>query len=482
MRIRHIQYLLILFLCSCGNGSNTSTDSNLKHTFLKEFNLVNPGIRGVWKSFGNGYILDANEDSISLYSYTKNYCYQDHNQYLTELLNSTALFSESNDTLKIFLHDFGEKTQRLQTSNNFVRINQLPSNCLELSQSQNGDPEFLFDLFLETLESNYAFSAERNIDWSNTRAKYQPQITDKTNLDSLLQMMGEIVTLTKDQHTKIIAKDGRQLQYSVTPSAEKVWRSFKAQDQINNVDAYFDLFFETNYRNISDSLLGGEGHKVANGKIEWGLINEKIGYINIHSLTGFASNDLQRKQHLDTLNYHISKAVNALDHTDALILDVSFNFGGYDAAGLTIAGYFTDIPVLAYSQYNFYDGVFYKGGDQYIYPSESNNYTKPVYLLTTDISRSAAETFAMQMKVLPHVTLAGTPSLGILSGMLGKNIGDFYLTCSNEKYVSPEGKSYEVNGVEVDIPIEVFHHGDVFNGHKSAVRKIVDIIESTIAD
>jgi carboxyl-terminal processing protease len=238
----------------------------------------------------------------------------------------------------------------------------------------------------------------------------------------------------------------------------------------------------TNYQNIYDSLLGGEGHKVANGKIEWGLINKKIGYINIHGLTGFASNELPRKQHLDTLDYHLNQAVNALQHTDAIIIDLSFNFGGYDAAGLTIAGYFTDQPVMAYSPFTFYDGEFYKGSDVYVNPSPSINYTKPVYLLTTDISRSAAETYAMQMKALPHVTLAGTPTLGILSGMLGKNIGDFYLTCSNEKYVSPEGKSYEVNGVEADIPIEVFPHGDVFNGHKRAVRKLVDIIEGTMAD
>jgi C-terminal processing protease CtpA/Prc len=44
----------------------------------------------------------------------------------------------------------------------------------------------------------------------------------------------------------------------------------------------------------------------------------------------------------------------------AIIVDVSFNFGGYDAAGLTISSYFTDKPVPAYTAYKFQEGVYLK--------------------------------------------------------------------------------------------------------------------------
>jgi hypothetical protein len=41
----------------------------------------------------------------------------------------------------------------------------------------------------------------------------------------------------------------------------------------------------------------------------------------------------------------------------------------------------------------------------------------------------------------------------------------------------PNGKYYEVSGVEPDIKITVFNKENIFGGHKNAVRRIVEIIE-----
>ena len=84
----------------------------------------------------------------------------------------------------------------------------------------------------------------------------------------------------------------------------------------------------------------------------------------------------------------------------------------------------------------------------------------------------------MQMKTLPNVKLVGTNTLGILSDMLGKSIGEYYLTLSNEKYLTPASDMYEVKGVNVDIPLTVFPKENMFNGHKDAVRQVIKIIES----
>jgi carboxyl-terminal processing protease len=194
-------------------------------------------------------------------------------------------------------------------------------------------------------------------------------------------------------------------------------------------------------------------------------------------LTGFASDTLSRKQHLDTLDFYMTKIIESLQDKKAVIVDISFNFGGYDAAGLTISSYFTDKPVPVYTKYIFQNGRFLKGTDYTINPSSKYHFTKPVYLLTTDISRSAAESFAMQMKALPNVTLVGTNTLGVISDMLGKTIGDFYLTLSNEKYLTPKGNMYEVKGVDVDIKLPVFPKANMFNGHRDAIRQIIKIIE-----
>jgi len=221
----------------------------------------------------------------------------------------------------------------------------------------------------------------------------------------------------------------------------------------------------------------GNGKKTANGQIEWGSLSKSIGYISIYSFTDFVTGEVSRKQQIDSVYNAMDQIITALADKDALIVDVSFNFGGYDAASLAIAGFFTNQPTLAYTSQVYNNGRFYDESKVYVYPAGIMRYMKPVFLLMTDISRSAAEGFVMAKKALPQVKLAGTNTMGIQSSMLGKSIGDFYSTSSNQRLLDPQSKFYEVTGVEPDIQLNVFSKENVFGGHKEAVRLIVNMIE-----
>jgi len=437
-------------------------------------------IIGMWKSIGDGYLLKIDDKAITLYSYTSKYCYKEQNAYIIDLLNNSSKFylNPTRDTLSIYLQDFGDKTKTLQDEKRFYKLKALPDNCASLTETQLNDPEYLFELFWSTLKENYAFAKERNLDWDKIYKDYRQKINSQTNKTDLFNLLGDIVMLTKDQHTKIISADDKTRQYSDVPTALLLAEVFKKQNTVKDFNEYINQFFKTNYDNISKDLLKGKGKKVANGKIEWGDVTTDVGYIHLHSLTGFASSSVPRKQHLDTLNFYMNRIIKSFQNKKAIIVDISFNFGGYDAAGLTISGYFTDKPVQAYTKYIFQNGSFYKGTEYFISPSDKYQFTKPVYLLTTDISRSAAESFAMQMKALPNVKLVGTNTLGIISDMLGKSIGDYYLTLSNEKYVTATGETYEVKGVDVDIKLTVFPKDNMFNGHTGVVRQLIKIIEN----
>lgn len=434
---------------------------------------------GFWKSIGDGYLLKVESGTITLYSYTSRFCYEEQNAYLTDLLNNTSrvFLSPGRDTLLVYLHDFGSRTKTLQAEKRFLKISSLPENCVSAKEKELNDPEYLFELFFSTLMENYAYAKERNLDWTTIYSSYRPKITSTTTPNELFSVMGEIVTLTRDQHTKIISKEEGTRQYSGVPSALLLGEVFREQDSVKNFNEYISSFFKANYDNITDDLLQGKGKKVANGKIEWGDVAPDIGYIHLHSLTGFASNSLPRSQHIDTLNFYMEQIMRSFQRKKAIIIDVSFNFGGYDAAGLCISAYFTERPTPVYTKFIYQDGSFYKGKKFIVNPSAQYRFTKPVYLVTSDITRSAAETFAMQMKALPNVKLAGTNTLGITSDMLGKSIGEYYLTLSNEKYLTPAGEMYEVKGVDVDIPIVLFSKENMFNGHRDAVRKVIKVIE-----
>ena len=445
---------------------------------------INSSIKGVWKSIGNSYLLDARYDSVILYSTTSQHCYPERNEYLSGLINTFAQFdlNAKRDTLSLYLQDFGERTRLLQSESKYYRLPSLPGNCAPLTEAQKADPEFLFNLFWLTLRENYANANERNMDWNEIYLKYRPQVSKLSTKYDLFDIMGQIVTLTKDQHTKIIAENGDTKQYRGEPSSRLLKESFENQDTIKTFNEYIDRFFQTNYQNISNHILHCKGKKVANGKIEWGDVTPSIGYISIYSLTRFTSDDIPRGQQLDTLNIHLGEIMKAFQNKKAIIVDVSFNFGGYDAAGLTIAGYFTNTQLQAYTAYKFQGGKLYRGTTFSVAPASRYNFTKPVYLLTTDISRSAAESFALQMKTLPNVTAVGTNTLGILSSMLNKSIGEFMLTISNEKYITPDGKTFEVSGVDPDIRLEVFTKQNMFNGHLDAVKKIVNLIDDQVKE
>jgi len=82
------------------------------------------------------------------------------------------------------------------------------------------------------------------------------------------------------------------------------------------------------------------------------------------------------------------------------------------------------------------------------------------------------------MKANSNVKLVGTNTLGILSSMLGKSIGSFYCTLSDQRLIQPNGKYYEASGVEPDIKMTIFTKENIFGGHKATVRKIVQMMDN----
>ncbi|MEL6306065.1 MAG: S41 family peptidase, partial [Bacteroidota bacterium] len=357
---------VISFFLGCAPKEGIPT---LQSTVLESANTINPLIQGVWKSIGNGYYLEAREEGISLYSYTESFCYKEKNDYLEGLLNSQSQFILHKDTLGIYLADFGDKTQILQTKKDFVKVDGLPAHTIEFSEVTELSPEKSLKLYLETMQENYAFTAERNLNWKQLHDRYKDSVS--SGKEALFHTMGKIATLTKDQHTKVISENGKSLQYRITPSAEIVRETFEEQSETTQLGAYFDLFFDTSYRNISDSLLQGKGRKIANDKIEWGPLSENIGYIHIHSFAGFLGKDFSRKQQIDSLNLQMQGIIETFQNKDAIIIDVSFNFGGYDATALTIASYFTDTPVFSHTSQVYNNGEFHDEDTVVIYPADS---------------------------------------------------------------------------------------------------------------
>ncbi|MEE8307959.1 MAG: S41 family peptidase, partial [Gammaproteobacteria bacterium] len=244
------------------------------------------------------------------------------------------------------------------------------------------------------------------------------------------------------------------------------------EDTEDFVDDWLDRIWK---KGIGKTLLRGDGRKAANGNIRYGLLDGDIGYLAIRSMEGLASDDDDEDKDIKAAGKAVDKALASFEGVRAVIVDVSLNDGGFDQVARAIAGRFASERTLGYYKY---------AGDSetdvpqaiYIEPSGKRRYTGPVYLITSDITVSAAEIFTMSMRALPNVTHVGGTTRGALSDMLWKPLPNGWkLSLSNEVYLDAERRSWEGAGIPPKVKLEVFSKKDVTAGHLNAVQAVVQL-------
>jgi carboxyl-terminal processing protease len=113
----------------------------------------------------------------------------------------------------------------------------------------------------------------------------------------------------------------------------------------------------------------------------------------------------------------------------------------------------------------------------YVEPSTGLRYLGPVYLLTSDVTLSAAEIFSLCMRALPNVVHVGGKTRGAFSDVIEKPFPNGWkLNLSAEIYRDPQGRSYEVRGLPPDVRREIFPPDDLAGGHARAVLALMDDI------
>jgi len=149
-----------------------------------------------------------------------------------------------------------------------------------------------------------------------------------------------------------------------------------------------------------------------------------IGYIN---LSMFA--------HAEVAAPTIAAAMNLVAHTDALIIDLRYSRGGDPATVDLIASYLLN-------QKTNTSNIYYRNEDkmEHRYTSESVEGTpygenRPVYILTSKDTYSAAEDFAYTMKHLGRAKVVGEVTGG------GAHPGDFVRLHEHFEAFIPNGRS-----------------------------------------
>ena len=433
---------------------------------IREDGTTLPEAQGVWKAKGYGYVFEVKERSAQVYNVTKSYGWKQE-------LEDELLFQKGKDIDHIIF-----TFHPLEPGYNMTRLERLPDTC---TTENDWTPEKLFDVYVEIFDQHYPFFESRNFDWKARLKATRPTISKSSTELELFNAMQAMIADLDDGHVGLSAEidgDEKSARTGGEDTLSRLRASFKPTDDVKTYRRYFRKWLETMRSELLEGTLKGNGKVVANEQLIWGRPHEKIGYLFIGGMGGYTIGSIDSQT--EELHKQLNHILSELNDTDALIVDISFNGGGSDLFSLEIASHFTEKKKLGFSKWPASNQEYRQ--DRFVVPYLEKNpegtiYTKPIYLMTNDVTASAAEIFTMCMRSMPHVTTVGLATEGALSDVLPKTLPNGWeLGLSNEIYVDHEGVCHEGPGVPPQINMPIFDPADITKiGHSESVMKVVEM-------
>ncbi|MFT6822056.1 MAG: carboxyl-terminal processing protease [Myxococcota bacterium] len=248
-----------------------------------------------------------------------------------------------------------------------------------------------FELLWADFDAHYGlFPVKENIDWDTQYDTYRPQVSDSTTPEELADIFKAMLSPLNDSHV-----------YLGTWMDESFWSSYEAGREPDD----FDLdVIRDHYLTDLDTI---------QDEITWGHLAADVGYLRMHNFRFSGAQD------------KVAEALDTLNDTSTLVIDIRNNPGGNDKVSADIAGCFADevTPFMEVRIRNgpehtdFADPIFWD-----VVPSESCRYDGEVLLLTNIFVFSSAEVFTMAMVGLPGVTHIGEHTAGSFSDKVKREL------------------------------------------------------------
>jgi carboxyl-terminal processing protease len=411
-------------------------------------------LRGAWKARGYGWIVQFGPEGAQLFQTAGEACYPDPrrepdpdgvlNQWRAEGQGVITLTGDPDGTRYLF-----------------DKLPNLPNACISAA---GWTPDRIVTFVADTFAEYYPRSAERGLDWSARKTAALAQVSPTATDAQLWTALSGLLAGIDDPHVElhgVVAGSQRDFE----PGGPATLSRVLAADPAGGEKAWLAAYRE----GILSQVLEGRGRQTANNRIFWGLAGD-VGYINIVTMGAFARNAApDDPRPLDAV---MDEALGAFAGAKAVIVDVSNNRGGYDTISQRVAARFTDQPRAAYSKVP----VGAKAPPQpiRIEPATGARFTGPVYLVTSDVTVSAGETFTLMMRALPNVTQVGGTTRGAFSDQLPKPLPNGWaLALPAELYKGPKGEDLEGRGLVPDVPLAVFPDNDLSNGHAKAITGLI---------
>lgn len=249
------------------------------------------------------------------------------------------------------------------------------------------------------IEANFVFidrieSTNRSIDSLYNTGKYA-NISDYK--DFATTFTADLVNITRDKHFALVYNPG-------LIASRRAWRerANQEEEEVEEEEEYIDW-----------NLWYAQKENFGFEKVE--ILDGNVGYIKFDFW-----------QPLQWVQATMDATMSFVGHTDALIIDLRENGGGYSPSDSYLGSYFLEgEPILWSSSYNrrtdelSSDSTFSEvGGARYL--------DKPLYILVGENTFSLAEKFAYCLKHFGRATIVGQTSAGAAHAIDFLEVDDNY--------------------------------------------------------
>lgn len=400
-------------------------------------------LQGVWRSQGYGKVLLIEGDQYAFFEETAISCLRLYSGSLDEL-------SERYDTLTVSpgRQAFSAHRATGVTRVGFRRLKTLPATVADTRSRNPEDPEYNFEVFWHTFAEQYALFDLKGVDWHQTYQRFRPRITPDSGPEVLYATLAAMLRPLRDGHVRLHSPWGHYNAGALPALYKRLGDELEAADTTQDITSYLGELREWLHEVIHNDYLGGHVRQGGNHLVDWGRLNDTSGYLNIRAMAGQSGRVGHPADDLAATHALMQRVLADLGSLPNLVVDVRGNGGGYDGVALCFASYLMDRKRLAFTKSARRGNGFTGRQAIHVTPATTGTYRGNLFVLTSELTASAAEIFVLALLQHPRLTLIGDPTLGILSDTLERHLPNgWHLTLSNEIYRAFDDEIYEDVGI-----------------------------------
>lgn len=306
---------------------------------------------------------------------------------------------------------------------------------LVMEPEPSSDKLAVFDEYMNVVATKFGMLEIKQVNAKALADSLRPFVSNSMTDSAFLSVLQVVVDRLQEGHTSVVKDDTTSVGYAYY---------LNSKPGLNIVTLY--TYYSSRELNPDYREIGSESYtQIVYHRL---LQDTSIGYIRIPSFS------------ITVSSQEIESMLRDLAPTKGLIIDVRSNLGGFIDVAYKLASYFaSSTKVVGTNVLKTGPG----STDQVpstisLSPSSSTvRYTKPVYVLTDNITFSSASLFSNAMSALPTVTTLGAKNGGgcgsVATGVLGNG---WRWTMPTSHFIDHNGVSTHDGQVpEIELPYNV---------------------------